>query len=510
MIKGKIILGRFGEILIRQKSGTELELGELLVTETGDAKILLQVFDLQFGSQLSQQLLELTSGMKLEENTDLEFFDKDLRNYTIAKAKTLIEIKNKSASVNKKLPDFLADVREIAEDDLSFMARPSDPLFMGFLRSGSKSLPVKMFLPAREVFSHHVLIAGTTGRGKSVLVKHILWHSLGKDFAGFLVLDPHDEYFGRNSFGLKDHPEKDKVVYYTAKQPPAGQRTLMINLHLLRPDHFSFIDFSSAQQQLMYTYYKRFGADWIEKILTDNEATEKKFEFHEMSLMVVRRQLKLLLDLDADDKRVYPKGIFSAVAGESTIRDIVDEIEQSKMVIVDTSDFYGQVELLIGSLLASEVFNRYKNYKREGLLKQKPVAAIILEEAPRVLGKEVLEKGSNIFSSIAREGRKFSIGLIAITQLPSLIPRDILGNINTKIILGIEMAPERQAIIESAAQDLSADQRTIAALDKGEALVTSNFAKFAYPIKIPMIDKNMLNQSKQIKVVTDFAGVGPV
>ena len=116
----------------------------------------------------------------------------------------------------------------------------------------------------------------------------------------------------------------------------------------------------------------------------------------------------------------------------------------------------------------------------------KPVISIVLEEAPRVLGKEVLEKGQNIFGTIAREGRKFKVGLFAITQLPSLIPREILANMNTKIILGVEMAAERQAIIESAAQDLSTDGRNIASLDKGEALVTSNFARFATPIKIPL------------------------
>ena len=46
---------------------------------------------------------------------------------------------------------------------------------------------------------------------------------------------------------------------------------------------------------------------------------------------------------------------------------------------------------------------------------------------------------------------------------------------NTKIILGIEMGAERNAVIESSAQDLSDDSRTIASLDKGEAIVTSIF-----------------------------------
>jgi DNA helicase HerA-like ATPase len=101
----------------------------------------------------------------------------------------------------------------------------------------------------------------------------------------------------------------------------------------------------------------------------------------------------------------------------------------------------------------------------------------------------VLEAGPNIFSTIAREGRKFKVGLIAVTQLPSLIPRTVLANMNTKVIMGLEMGPERQAIIESASQDLSSDNRAIASLDKGEAIVSSNFARFAMPIKIPLFSE---------------------
>ncbi len=54
--------------------------------------------------------------------------------------------------------------------------------------------------------------------------------------------------------------------------------------------------------------------------------------------------------------------------------------------------------------------------------------------------------------------------------------------------MGIEMQAEREAIIASAAQDLSADDRNIASLDKGEAIVSSTFTKFALPIKVPFFD----------------------
>jgi hypothetical protein len=50
------------------------------------------------------------------------------------------------------------------------------------------------------------------------------------------------------------------------------------------------------------------------------------------------------------------------------------------------------------------------------------------------------------------------------------------------------MGPERKAIIESASQDLSDDYQNIGSLDKGEAIITSNFTKFAIPIKIPLFD----------------------
>ena len=140
-------------------------------------------------------------------------------------------------------------------------------------------------------------------------------------------------------------------------------------------------------------------------------------------------------------------------------------------------------------MISSELFNRYQRYKSQGKLSEKPVISVVLEEAPRVLGKEVLEKGSNIFARIAREGRKFKIGLLAITQLPSLIPRQILANMNTKIVLGLEMKAERQAIMDSASQDLSTDDRNIASLDRGEALITSNFTRFAIPIKVPLFEK---------------------
>ena len=388
MIKGQVIAGELGKILVRKKSEKDLEIGELLIADTPNAKTLLQVCSLFYGSQISQQNLELISGLKLEEDNDLEFLDPKLRNYTLAYLKPMITINEDNSKLCKTLPPFFSSVREITNDDLKFLTKPQNPLFIGKLRSGSKILDVDVSLPGDKIFVHHILIPGTTGRGKSVLLKVMLWNIIDKDYCGILVLDPHDEYYGRNELGLKDNAKKDNIVYYTTKNPPPGCKTLKINLKTIKPQHFNgVVDFSDPQKQALNMYYKEFGSKWIESIIL-----ERKLEnavFRDDTLAVIKRRLLYLLDLEFSQNKLSCKGAFDLQAGETTINDICNELEQSKTVIIDTSNFAGAVELLIGSLISTEILNRYKYYRINGELQKKPVISIVLEEAPRVLGKEI-------------------------------------------------------------------------------------------------------------------------
>lgn len=507
MIKGQILSGEFGKVIMRQKSDVEIELGELLVAEHKTKKIILQVFDLMYGSQMSQSNLELISGLSMEEKNDLRLMDPHLRNYNLALLKNMLTLEGGMVKVSKDLPPFFSEVRQIEPDDIKFLTRPKKPLLLGNLRSGSKVIETDIYLEGDKVLCEHILIPATTGRGKSNLTSCMLWDMLSKDYCSALVLDPHDEYYGRTGLGLKDHPDAEKVVYYSPN-PPAGANSLKINLKDIRPRHFNGVmNWSDPQKEALSAYYKKFGEAWIQSILLDRELQG----FHEGTIAVVKRRLSSLLGINAKYGKLACTSIFDETSGSSTISDICNELENSRTVIIDTSSFSGAVEILIGSLVTTEIFSKYKYYKRKGTLEDKPIVSVVLEEAPRVLGKEVLEKGTNIFSSIAREGRKFRVGLIAITQLPSLIPRQILANMNTKIILGIEMAPERQAIIESASQDLSGDARNIASLDKGEAIVSSNFSKFPIPIKIPyfpdMVKKTQNAAVKEKYIKKKYTGV---
>ncbi|UTB31776.1 MAG: hypothetical protein NKF70_09670 [Methanobacterium sp. ERen5] len=265
---------------------------------------------------------------------------------------------------------------------------------------------------------------------------------------------------------------------------------MIINIKSITPKHVKgLINLTQAQNEAIQLLYNKHGANWIFEMfqtLTLEGVGNK-------TLKVLKRKFDNALGIyikGEENGQVilgYRSPLFKGgKSGENTIKNITESLEKGKIVIIDSSKLSDYEELLVGSIILEKIFNKYKQYKTNDL-KKKAVISVIIEEAPRVLGADAIEnRGRNdIYNTIAREGRKFQIGLIAITQLSSLIPKTILANMNTKIILGNEMATERHAIIDSASQDLSDDNRIIASLDKGEAIVSSIFTRFAIPIQIP-------------------------
>lgn len=496
-IVGQVIGGSFGDIIVREKSGKNLEIGDLLVSDENGSFLVLQVFALEYGSQIQDKMQQMMSGVNLEQGgINAEFYEPEFVNYVLARIKPLARVSKSDDKVTlpKSLPMFFNKLRLVQSSDLTFLKRGGEQIYLGKIRSGSKIIDADVWLKAEDVFTHHILIPATTGRGKSNLVKTILWHVLDSNKVGALVLDAHDEYYGRKDAGLKDHPlARQNLVYYTPTPPPGANR-LIINLESLRPEHFlGIVEFSDPQWQAIRSYNAKEREFWIGRIMTEPLISQGiGTETHVATLAVLKRKLRLILGLEVDEQgRINSKNeVFDAgTKGLTTVDDIVKDIEAGKIVVLDTSRLGNEAELIVGNIIASKIFERYKEHKAKGDLERKPVVTVVIEEAPRVIGEDILvSKNDNIYSTIAKEGRKFKIGLTAITQLSSVIPRTILANMNTKIILGNEMVQERKAIIESASQDLSEDDRNIASLDKGEAIISSIFVPFAIPIKIPLFE----------------------
>lgn len=491
---GIIVGGDFKKILIREKSSYDIELGELLICEVNDKKYILEVYDIVYGSQISQQKIELFSGFNLETEEQSEVFHKELRLYKLVVAKPLIIIQNGMIYQAKSIPPLFSYVRTIDEKDVQGLFK--DVLEIGLIRSGSKILKEWVKMNPYEIFSHHILVPAQTGKGKSNLIKTLLWNCVNLSGISFFVLDPHNEYYYGNKekneqYGLKDHPRKDKVFYFASSTESIIQKQekammLKISLKNIIPYHFvDILNFSEAQEQVAYRFYYLYKENWIQKLFQDFDDEElEQMNVPPITLNTLKRKISFVLDLDLNGK---PYGIFVNDNSEKDSIDMMVELlEKGNIVILDTSNLKNEQELIISCMVASKIFSKHQYYKNIGKLEELPLVTFILEEAPRLLSDS---QKANIFSTIAREGRKFKIGLVAITQLPSLIPREILANMNTKIILGMEMSKEREMVIHSSAQDIEELDKSIASLDKGEAIITSSFLKFPVPIAIPLFSE---------------------
>ncbi|MFX1476846.1 MAG: ATP-binding protein [Promethearchaeota archaeon] len=484
------------KLILRQKSDQEFELGQLFIAGKDRKEYsIYQIKDLYYGSQIPDNALELMAGYGLERDiSNLKIYEPELRNYVLAVARPLIYVKNNKLFLPKKLPAFFSDIFNIEENYLEFFKEEKieNPLNLGWIRSGSKILKTEVMLEATDVLRHHILIPATTGRGKSNLVKTILYNLMENNKCGKLVFDPHNEYYGTiQQKGLKEHPESSKYVDYYTIRPIPGMLDLRFNVNLIEPIHvLGSLYFTQPQIEGLIGYFRLHRENWIRAIFSEDQtAYQRPQGLHPGTLDVIRRRIAILLNFGFDvDNNIIENGIYTFNGYESTISNITNSLIEGKTVIVDTSLFEGSREIFVATIIVENIFNQYKRFKFRDELEDKPVITVVLEEAPRVIGKKVLETRENVFGKIAREGRKFNMGIIGITQLPSLIDREILANMNTKIILGNEMGPERRTLIESSAQDLSDDSQTIASLDIGEAIVTSNFTKFAIPIKIPLFE----------------------
>jgi DNA helicase HerA-like ATPase len=171
-------------------------------------------------------------------------------------------------------------------------------------------------------------------------------------------------------------------------------------------------------------------------------------------------------------------------------------VQESKVIIIDTNLVGDEAEKLIASSVVSKIFNLYRRTKQSYPEKFKtlPELLLVFEEAPRVLGASA---GSNIFGTVAREGRKFKVGLCAITQMPSLLPREVLSQMNTKVILGLPAPADRDAVINSSSQEIGDESTEIQMLDTGEAIITSPFVQFPIPVKVDYFN-DIIKQGKSI------------
>jgi hypothetical protein len=97
---------------------------------------------------------------------------------------------------------------------------------------------------------------------------------------------------------------------------------------------------------------------------------------------------------------------------------------------------------------------------------------IVLEEAHRYLGESACVLTRNSANKIAREGRKYGIGLMLVTQRPTELPDTALSQCGTLISLRLSNSQDQGAIRAALPDTVAGLAAILPSLRTGEAIVT--------------------------------------
>jgi DNA helicase HerA-like ATPase len=357
-------------------------------------------------------------------------------------------------------------------------------LMVGSLRSGETVVPFAVGIPGRALASH-VGIFATTGMGKSNLLRMLAAGVMTANGRyGLLIVDPH----GEHRSALRRHPWAPEELRTYSARSLANTTALRISVAELSVDDLrTAYDWSRPQEEALFELERHYGGtglSWlVEFAALDDLAGFREVELNGRvalnTLQVVHRRARRIVELPcvATDPKIS--------VGGAVVRDLL----AGKVVLIDVSGLGSTEEVLVASYLTRRILEQWQTaYLSEPDRHERmPIVAIVLEEAQRVLSASK-DRESNVFPRVAREGRKFNVGICAITQQPKLLDDELLSQFNTFFILGLADEKDRSILRSSAKQDISALGKEIQTLMPGECLIAGVAAPFAIPAKVDLYE----------------------
>jgi DNA helicase HerA-like ATPase len=289
------------------------------------------------------------------------------------------------------------------------------------------------------------MVFAQSGFGKTNLMKVLLYHIVGDTSYGKLIFDLNGEYFlrGQKTYGLGNINEqkvKDNVVVFTDKDISGykdkfihgGNVTVNMHTHLTVGDILAFsTGFSDVMKSFLQYLDDEGVSDFIPKIdsyvgkpetlhtdFPDFFAVDKKGEVEKSArktIAAIRKRLRHLID--------EGKGLHS---GSSKLtEDTFKYLKQGKTVIIDLSLKDSMDAGIISTILVRKLFEHNKSEFTNNKSNEVIETVVFVEEAQNVLSDELVKTNANPFVRCAKEGRKFKLGMVAITQRPSAISEEI-------------------------------------------------------------------------------------
>jgi DNA helicase HerA-like ATPase len=153
--------------------------------------------------------------------------------------------------------------------------------------------------------------------------------------------------------------------------------------------------------------------------------------------------------------------------------------------IIDFSEVPSDILPLMVSLLAQILFSTSLWTKQD---KRHPIA-ILCDEAHLYIPERAKADSADtvaveIFEKIAKEGRKYGIGLVVISQRPSEVNRTVLSQCNNVIAMRLTNSDDQNVIRKLLPDSLGSFGELLPVLDVGEALVVGDASLLPARVRI--------------------------
>lgn len=408
----------------------------------------------------------------------------------------------------ERLTNFMQAISQVAVDN-------KNPLSLGHYTLDDNA---EAWLDGNKFFQRHAVIVGSTGSGKSWTVAKLLEQVAKLPSANAIVFDIHGEYATLKGAGFQhvkiagpNDKSNDGILFL-----PYWLLTYeeMISLMLDRSDNNApnqAMAFSNAVIEQKRRNLEFLGKNDVAGSFTIDSPVPYKLS----ELLAAFKRLdeemvpgargdkagpmngKLTrfiqrLESKKSDKRLNFLFNESVEVLSYDYMDMLSKVlmhssslQSNKGVkIIDFSEVPSDVLPLMVSLVGRLVFSIQQWIRKEN---RHPIA-LFCDEAhlylPEKTGSSIEDAGLENFERIAKEGRKYGIGLVVISQRPAEVNRTILSQSNNFIAMRLTNAEDQSVIKRLLPDSLGGFSELLPILDVGEALVVGDASLLPSRIKI--------------------------
>ena len=173
--------------------------------------------------------------------------------------------------------------------------------------------------------------------------------------------------------------------------------------------------------------------------------------------------------------------------------------QQTTVQIVDLSGVPNEVAGVASAAIARIVF-QLKVWQTETERKNSPVL-LVCEEAHRYVpnrGEAQYEAAQSAIRRIAKEGRKYGVGLLLVSQRPSEVEATVLSQCNSWIVLRITNDADREHVRNILPDSMSGLTKMLSGLRRQEAIFVGQAATLPSRIMIRSLENDQLPRSNDV------------